>query len=64
MLALDTSLKSWVSAAIVGVVLLTIAGVAALAGKKQLDQATPAAPEKAIGSVKRVVETVKARARR
>jgi len=62
-LALDTGLKSWASAAIVGVVLLAIAGVAALVGKKQIDQATPPAPEQAIGSVKRDIDTVKTRAR-
>ena len=36
----------------------------ALTGKKQIAQATPPAPEQAIGSVKRDVHTVKRRARR
>jgi len=58
-LALDTELRTWFSALIVGVVLLAIAGVTALLGKKQVDQATPPAPEQAIGSVKRDVDTVK-----
>jgi len=60
---LDTTLVTWFSAAIVGVVLLVIAGVAALAGKKQIEQATPPVPEQAIGSVKRDVETVKSSAK-
>jgi len=48
---------------IVGAVLLSGAAVAALLGKKQIEQATPPAPEQAIESVKRDVETVKAGAR-
>lgn len=58
-LALATFLPAWLSALIVTVVLFVIAGVAALIGKKQVSQATPAAPEKTIDSVKRDVETVK-----
>lgn len=61
-LALSTALAPWLSTLIVGVVLLATAGVAALMGKKQIEQATPPAPEQAIGSVKRDVETVKRRA--
>ena len=63
-LALSTGLEPWLSALIVGVVLLIAAGVAALMGKKQIEQATPPAPEQAIQSVKRDVDTVKAGARR
>jgi hypothetical protein len=37
----------------VGAVLLVAAAVTALAGKKQVQQATPAAPEATIASVKR-----------
>ena len=62
-LALATALEPWLAALIVGAVLLLAAGVAALLGKKQIDQATPPAPEQAIESVKRDVETVKAGAR-
>ncbi len=63
-LALATALDSWLSALIVGVVLLLVAGVAAVLGKQQLEQATPPAPEQAIESIKQDVETVKAGARR
>ncbi len=63
-LALATAVDSWLAAVIVGVVLLAVAGVAALMGKKKIDEATPAAPEQAMGSMKRDVDTVKRRARR
>jgi uncharacterized membrane protein YqjE len=63
-LALSTVVDAWLSALIVGVVLLLAAGVAALLGKKQVEKATPPAPEQAIGSVKRDVQTVKEHARR
>ena len=63
-LALATAVDSWLAAVIVGVVLLAVAGVAALLGKKKIDEATPPAPERALGSMKRDVDTVKARAKR
>ena len=63
-LALATALAPWLAALIVGVVLLAVAGVAAVIGKKKVQEATPPAPEQAIGSVKRDVDTVKRRARR
>ncbi len=63
-LLLATSLEPWLSALIVGVVLLAVAGVAALMGKKQVQQAVPPQPEQAIQSTKRDVETVKGRAGR
>ena len=58
-LALATFLDAWLAALIVSIVLFVIAGIAALVGKKQVSQATPAAPKKTIDSVKRDVETVK-----
>lgn len=58
-LALALALPAWLSALIVAVVLFVIAGIAALIGRKQVTQATPAAPEKTIDSVKRDVATVK-----
>ena len=63
-LGLATAVEPWLAAVIVGVVLLAAAGVAALLGKKQIDEATPPAPERAMRSVKRDVDTVKRRARR
>lgn len=63
-LALATAVDAWLAAVIVGVVLLAVAGVAALMGKKKIDEATPPAPEQAMQSMKRDVDTVKSRARR
>ena len=56
---LDLALPLWLSALIVTAVLFAAAGVAALLGKKQVGQATPPAPERAIAGVKEDVETVK-----
>jgi uncharacterized membrane protein YqjE len=58
-IALDLAMPLWLAALIVTVVLFAAAGVAALVGKKQVSQATPAAPEKAIAGVKQDVEAVK-----
>jgi hypothetical protein len=62
-LGLATVLEPWIAAAAIGVGLLLIAGILALTGKKELDEAGPPKPERAIESVQRDVETVKARAR-
>jgi hypothetical protein len=60
---IGTLLEPWIAAVIVGAVLLAVAGILALAGKKQVDQATPAKPEQTIESVQLDVDTVKASAR-
>ena len=62
-LGLATVLEPWIAAAVVGLVLLVIAGILALTGKKEIEEATPPKPELAIESAKRDVDTVKARAR-
>ena len=58
-IALDLVLPLWLAALIVTLVVLAAAGVAALVGKKQVAQATPATPERAIAGVKEDVEAVK-----
>lgn len=58
-LALDLVLPAWAAALIVAAVLLVGAGIAALVGKKEVQQATPAAPERAVAGVKQDVATVK-----
>lgn len=63
-LALATFLEPWVAALIVAVVLFAVAGVLALTGKKQVEQATPVAPERAIDSTKRDVDEIKGKAAR
>lgn len=59
-----TGLEPWIAALIVGVVLLAVAGVLALLGRKQVDRATPPKPERAMESVQDDVEHVKRRAGR
>jgi nitrate/nitrite transporter NarK len=59
-----TSIEPWISALIVGVGLLATAGILALLGRKQVEQATPPKPERAIESVQHDVEHVKERVRR
>jgi hypothetical protein len=62
-LGLATVLEPWIAAAAIGVGLLLVAGILALTGKKELDEAGPPKPEQAIESVQRDIDTVKARAR-
>ena len=45
-LGLALVLPTWLAAVIVGVVVLAIAGVAALIGKKKVNEAAPAVPER------------------
>jgi len=59
---LSTAMDAWVGGAIVTVVLAVIAAVLALSGKKQVDEATPPAPEQTIASVKQDADTIKGRA--
>ena len=61
--ALDTGMRTWLAALIVGVVWAAIAGVLALQGKNKLQQATPPAPEQAIESTKEDVQWAKTQAR-
>lgn len=63
-LLIATALEPWLAAVIVGVVLLAVAGVLAMTGKKQVQQATPPKPERAMDSVQKDVEHVKESARR
>ena len=58
-LALALALDAWLAALIVGVVLLAVAGIAALLGKKRVGEAGPPVPERAVSNVKRDVDAVK-----
>src|SRR5215208_3424430 len=62
-LGLATVIEPWIAAATIGACLLLIAGMLALTGKKELDEAGPPKPEQTLDSVQRDIETVKARAR-
>jgi hypothetical protein len=57
--ALALVMPVWLAALIVTVVVFAVAGVAALVGKKQVQQALPPEPEEAMASGKRDVDTVK-----
>jgi uncharacterized membrane protein YqjE len=63
-LLLAMAVQAWVAALIVGVILLVIAGVLGLIGKKQVQHATPPVPEEAMQSVRQDVDTVKEAAKR
>jgi MFS family permease len=61
-LALATAVTPWLAALIVAVVLAAIAGILALIGKHEIQEATPPVPEQAAESVKEDVEFAKTRA--
>jgi hypothetical protein len=58
-LGLAGVLPGWLSAIILGVVLFAVAGVLALLGKRDVQQATPPLPTEAVASVQQDVATVK-----
>lgn len=58
-LALAVVLPAWLAALVVAVALFVVAGVVAMAGKSNVEQATPPKPERTIESVKEDVATVK-----
>ncbi len=61
-LALATAVTAWLAALIVAVVLGAIAGILAIVGKQNVQQATPPVPEQATESVKEDVQWAKTRA--
>jgi hypothetical protein len=62
-LGLATVLAPWLSALIVGVVLLIVAGVLALLGRNKLKAAVPPLPTESIESVKEDIRTIKGESR-
>jgi Putative Actinobacterial Holin-X, holin superfamily III len=58
-LALGLVLPHWAAALIVGIVVLAIAGVLALLGRRQIAEAMPPVPGDTIDSVKKDVDTVR-----
>ena len=63
-IAISHSLQAWLSALIIGVALLAVAGVLAALGRGHMRQATPAMPIEAVDSVKTDVAEIKERAHR
>lgn len=62
-LGLATVVAPWLAAILVMVVLLLVAGIVALGGKKEIEQATPT-PERTVESVKQDVSELKEHAHR
>jgi Putative Actinobacterial Holin-X, holin superfamily III len=58
-LAFATAVSGWIAALIVTVLYGAIAGVAALLGKRKVDEGTPPTPERAIDTSKEDVEYIK-----
>jgi hypothetical protein len=63
-LALALVLPGWLAALVVAVVLLAVAGVLALVGKRDVQKGTPPVPTEAIASTRTDIQTVKESARR
>lgn len=63
-IAISRVLAPWLSALIVGVALLAVAGMAALMGRSRLRQATPPVPAEAVESVRADVDEIKERTHR
>jgi hypothetical protein len=63
-LGLAEVLPGWLAALIVAVVLLAVAGVLALVGKKDVEKGSPPVPTEAMSSVKTDIATLKESARR
>ncbi|RSM72363.1 phage holin family protein [Kibdelosporangium aridum] len=57
-LALALVMPAWLSAVLVGGVLVVVAGIAALIGRRQISQATPPVPEEAIEGIRDDVHAI------
>jgi uncharacterized membrane protein YqjE len=60
--ALDTAMATWLAALIVAVIYAAGAGIAALMGKRKVEEALPPVPEDSVQSVKEDVQWTKTRA--
>ena len=58
-LGLAVVLPPWLAALIVGIVVLAVAGVVALVGKRKVSEAAPVVPERTVASVKEDVAEIK-----
>lgn len=58
-LALSLALEPWLAAVIVGVVLLAVAGILGLVGKRKVQEAFPPLPQQAVQNVKDDIAVVK-----
>lgn len=60
----ELGVAAWLSALIVTIALGLLAAALAMAGRRQVQRASPPAPEQAVASAKQDVEYIKQRARR
>lgn len=58
-LALALVVPAWLSALVIGAVLLAIGGITAMVGRRQLKSATPPVPEEAAAGVAKDVQAVR-----
>lgn len=63
-LAVDLALAAWLSALLVGIGLVLVAGIAALAGRRQVKKVASPVPKETVRSVRADIETVKESAKR
>jgi hypothetical protein len=63
-IALSGVVAAWLAALIVGVALLSVAGVAALMGRGRLQKAAPPVPGQAVAGIKTDMDVIRERARR
>jgi uncharacterized membrane protein YqjE len=63
-LGLAEAMPAWLAALIVAVLLFVVAGVLAVFGRKEVQQAAPPVPQEAVDSVKADIDEVKERAKR
>ncbi|HEX3541129.1 MAG TPA: phage holin family protein [Acidimicrobiales bacterium] len=61
--ALAQVMSLWLAALIVAIAYLVVAGILALTGKREVEEATPPVPEQAVESTKEDVEWLKTQAR-
>lgn len=64
LILVEVGIVAWLSALIVAAALAAVAGALALAGRSQVQEGTPPAPEQAMETSREDVEVVKERARR
>jgi hypothetical protein len=57
-------MDTWLAALVVGVALLAVAGIAALVGRREVQQVGSPAPEQAMASTREDVRTIKEAAHR
>lgn len=63
-LGLAGPVPDWAAALIIGAILLVVAGIAAIVGRREVAEATPPMPKEAVAGIKEDIHTVKESAHR